>query len=390
MNGVNGMVIEEEREGEEEELPSSKGRLNPNKGFSSKHPVLPESPFRTRLIEEVRRKLQQAVNARDSSSQRQELLRQLFTDLALEVDNRARGLLYGETEPLELPAANGGGKSSLCFYEVLAEHYAQRPEDGDALLPLFSPMWSQPFTSQLFTLLLHQWLFHSPATRADEIQRLSRGFIIGCGDVFWIDMKSNVRRFRPIFRYVVHAVALSPARFARIPAKAGNDLVYLICRFFFFYEPGPVPLAYFLAGLPASVGSPFVGGPADVFVTELANKLLKIKVEPVLVQYLECIQDLKGLELRTTTSIRLQVVLYSMASPGGPLFPTRSVRHKAKAALDHVFPDGRRFRNVINLLFRLLQPAYWIGSLLNYFKSSVKAFQDWLHPRRYRRVVREQ
>ena len=39
-----------------------------------------------------------------------------------------------------------------------------------------------------------------------------------------------------------------------------------------------------------------------------------------------------------TTSTRLKACLYSFTSPGGPMYPTRIVRHAAWEALDFLFP----------------------------------------------------
>jgi len=39
-----------------------------------------------------------------------------------------------------------------------------------------------------------------------------------------------------------------------------------------------------------------------------------------------------------TTSTRLKTCLYSFTSPGGPMYPTRAVRHAAWEALDLLFP----------------------------------------------------
>lgn len=44
------------------------------------------------------------------------------------------------------------------------------------------------------------------------------------------------------------------------------------------------------------------------------------------------------MELRMTTSTRLKSCLYSFTSPGGPMYPTRAVRHAAWDALDFLFP----------------------------------------------------
>lgn len=39
-----------------------------------------------------------------------------------------------------------------------------------------------------------------------------------------------------------------------------------------------------------------------------------------------------------TTSVRLKTCLYSFTSPGGPMYPTRAVRHAAWDALDFLYP----------------------------------------------------
>lgn len=141
-----------------------------------------------------------------------------------------------------------------------------------------------------------------------------------------------------------------------------------------------------------------------------------------------------GMELRMTTSTRLKTCLYSFTSPGGPMYPTRAVRHAAWEALDLLFPVsvytffssllihaqikfinrmtsvfyypfpkcmawkfcshrllnntlaslaninfnamiqvGRYPRHLISLFFRLLYPWYWPSSCWNFAISCVKA-----------------
>lgn len=45
-----------------------------------------------------------------------------------------------------------------------------------------------------------------------------------------------------------------------------------------------------------------------------------------------------ALELRMSTSTRLKSCLYSFTSPGGPVYPTRAVRHAAWDTLDLLSP----------------------------------------------------
>eukprot|EP00270_Netrium_digitus_P021646 TRINITY_DN9387_c1_g1_i1.p1 TRINITY_DN9387_c1_g1~~TRINITY_DN9387_c1_g1_i1.p1 ORF type:complete len:395 (+),score=103.39 TRINITY_DN9387_c1_g1_i1:116-1300(+) len=341
-----------------------------------------ESPFLDRLVHEVYRKLKKAG---DSAKQRSELLGELFKDVVLEVDSRAKELLYSREGREEDAAEDGKVKGSkldepLCFYEVLAAHYAVNMEDGEALVQLFKPLWSISFVSLIHALLLHRWLFEMPASNADELKRHSRAVISGSNDVLWIDLQSNTYRFRPLFQFLLEGVTLYPSRFDKVPKKLQKDLVHLVSRFFFYYEaPENIGrLSYFLENMPSTVSSFSSGGPSDIFVTEVTNQLQRIKVEPVLLQYIFWTRQLKGVEMWAATSIRLQVALYSMASVGGPLYPTRSVRHAARGALDTLFPVGRRFRNIISFVFRVLHPYYWPGSFLNFLLTQLRSWRLWL------------
>ncbi|KAF2283420.1 hypothetical protein GH714_004095 [Hevea brasiliensis] len=122
----------------------------------------------------------------------------------------------------------------------------------------------------------------------------------------------------PFSVYLLKEVALEPKRLNKIPVQTTN-------------------LKSFKA-FPVFPNAFLVGGPVDFFVIELADQLQKLKVEPVLLHYLSQIKVLQGMELRMTTSTRLRACLYSFTSPGGPMYPTRAVRHAAWEALDLLFP----------------------------------------------------
>lgn len=52
-----------------------------------------------------------------------------------------------------------------------------------------------------------------------------------------------------------------------------------------------------------------------------------------------------------TTSTRLKACLYSFTSPGGPMYPTRIVRHAAWEALDLLFPVSYYPKCLLNMVF---------------------------------------
>lgn len=50
-------------------------------------------------------------------------------------------------------------KVPLCFYDVLADHFAFEPDErGKPILHLIVQLWSQPFASHIFALLFHKWV----------------------------------------------------------------------------------------------------------------------------------------------------------------------------------------------------------------------------------------
>ncbi|XP_022729581.1 uncharacterized protein LOC111284836 isoform X2 [Durio zibethinus] len=307
------------------------------------------SAYLNALSQEIEKKLQRALA---SSSQTRNLLQELFADIALEVDDRAKDIILSREEDAISPAEYGiNGR--LCFYDVLADYYARVPESGKPILHLIVQLWSQSFASHIFTLLFHKWLFEVQPDNADVLLRYSSALVQGATNVFWMDIQSNTRRFQSLF-------------------QVQRDLYLLLSRFIFFYN-SVEKLESFLKQCPAFPNAFLIGGPADILVIELSDQLQKLKVEPVLLHYLSQIKVLQGMELRMATSTRLKTCLYSFTSPGGPMYPTRAVRHAAWDALDFLFPVGRYPRHLISLFFRLLYPWYWPSSCWNFVVSCIKA-----------------
>ncbi|GLU11642.1 hypothetical protein SLE2022_283750 [Rubroshorea leprosula] len=331
-------------------------------------PTPRSSAYINALTQEIQKKLQRALS---SPSQRRNILQELFADIALEVDDRARERILSTEEDVISPAEDDIN-GPLCFYDVLADYYVRMPESGRPILDLIVQLWSQSFASHIFFLLFHKWLFEVQLDNADVLLRYSSALVQGATNVFWIDIQTNTRRFQSLFWYLLEEVAMEPRRLNKIPLQVQRDLYLLLARFIFFYNSVD-KLESFLKHCPAFPNAFLVGGPADIFVIELADQLQKLKVEPVLLHYLSEIKVLQGMELRMTTSTRLKTSLYSFTSPGGPMYPTRAVRHAAWDALDFLFPVGRYPRHLISLFFRLLYPWYWPSSCWNFVISCIKA-----------------
>ncbi|GLU02393.1 hypothetical protein SLE2022_196450 [Rubroshorea leprosula] len=332
------------------------------------YPTPRSSAYLNALTQEIQKKLQPALQ---SPSQRRNILQELFADIALEVDDRAKGIILCIEEDAITPAEDDID-GPLCFYDVLADHYVRVPESGRPILDLIVQLWSQSFASHIFSLLFHKWLFEVQLDNADVLLRYSSALVQGARNVFWIDIQTNTRHFQSLFQYLLEDVVMEPMRLNKIPVQVQQDLYLLLSRFIFFYNAVD-KLESFLKHCPAFPNTFLVGRPADIFVIELADQLQKLKVEPVLLHYLSQIKLLQGIELRMATSTRLKTCLYSFTSPGGPMYPTRAVRHAAWDALDFLFPVGRYPRHMISLFFRLLYPWYWPFSCWNFVISCIKA-----------------
>ncbi|RYR23146.1 hypothetical protein Ahy_B03g068406 isoform B [Arachis hypogaea] len=332
------------------------------------------SAYLDALSQAIHKKLQRALA---NSSQRRNLLQELFADVALEVDDRAKEPFFKQelptaifpptiTEVIVNKEEDAIGPAEdvldgpLCFYDVLADYFVRVPGSGKPILDLIVQLWSQSFSSHIFALLFHKWLFEAQIDKPEVLLRYSSALVQGATDVFWIDIQTNTRRFQSLFLYLLEDVALDHNRLNKIPVQV--RLIRLTDKVDNFLKQCPnFPTAF------------LIGGPADIFVTELTDQLQKLKVEPVLLHYLSEIKVLQGMELRMTTSTRLKTCLYSFTSPGGPMYPTRAVRHAAWEALDLLFPVGRYPRHLISLFFRLLYPWYWPSSCWNFVMACLQA-----------------
>ncbi|XP_038682508.1 uncharacterized protein LOC119982949 isoform X3 [Tripterygium wilfordii] len=276
------------------------------------------------------------------------------------------------TEQDTISPAEDSIHGQLCFYDVLADYYVEAPKQGKPILDLIVQLWSQSFASHIFSLLFHKWLFEVQLDNSEVLLRFSSALVQGATNVFWIDIHTNTRRFQSFFGYLLEEVALEPKRVNKIPVQVQRDFYLLLSRFMLFYNSAD-KLESFLKHFPVFPNAFLVGGPVDFFVIELTDQIQKLKVEPVLLHYFSQLKALQGMELRMTTSTRLKACLYSFTSPGGPMYPTRTVRHAAWDALDLLFPVGRYPRHLISLFFRLLYPWYWPSSCWNFIVSCIKA-----------------
>ncbi|OWM89311.1 hypothetical protein CDL15_Pgr024056 [Punica granatum] len=314
------------------------------------------SAYLSALSQEIEKKLQRALA---SPPQRRNLLQELFADVALEVDDRARDIILSREEDTISPA-DDSHLGQLCFYDVLADYYVQAPESGKPILDLIVQLWSQSFASHIFSLLFHKWLFEVQLDNPEVLLRYSSALAQGATNVFWIDIQTNTRRFQSLFCYLLDEVAVEPARLNKIPVQAQRDLYLLLSRFILFYNSGD-KLDTFLKHCPTFPNAFLIGGPTDFFVTELADQLQKLKVEPVLLHYLS---NLKVLQGGTVPSAYHKPVL-SAAIPmvlAFLLLELRNVLHKGRVILPaglRIFKLGEAEKAKENLIVCCIGSLPW-------------------------------
>ncbi|KAK4408581.1 hypothetical protein Sango_0439100 [Sesamum angolense] len=261
-------------------------------------PTVRSSAYLNALTLEIEKKLQRALA---SATQRPNLLQELFADIALEVDDRAKQIIFGEEDAISV--ADDGYSGPICFYSVLADYFVCMPQNGKSILDLIVQLWSQSFASNTFALLFHKWMFEVQLDNPEVSLRYSSALVQGAANVFCvsvnpdyqgrgkgdltirnfrIDIQTNATRFLRLFQYLLDEVALDSERLKKIPQQAQRDLFLLLSRFIFFYNSAD-KLESFLKQFPDFPNAFLIGSAADIFVIELADQARKTQWEELTV-----------------------------------------------------------------------------------------------------------
>lgn len=106
------------------------------------------------------------------------------------------------------------------------------------------------------------------------------------------------------------------------------------------------------------------------FVQRQRRYLLQLRSEQALLKGLAALSHgMACLPLDLHSRGRLQALLVSLSTPGGPFYPTPPVRTAARAAADALFGEGKRVRRLVQACCQLLHPLQWPDSVLRWSRD---------------------
>lgn len=286
------------------------------------------------------------------------------------------------------------------YYEGISDLLAEKEckELADRLMELYTGLWDTPDVRCTFALTMYRYLFQNIAAggiqSTDSIHSVKSFMVLikGANSLFWLDLNTLQHRFQPLFTFLVERLTDEENDIGHTDIY--SDLLKLVSRFICYYDichpQNPVSkvgelqnLSNFIAALYASKwfgscveeerGINQVGSqdglqidPAAMVMIELVHQLHHVCIEDVLAKILCRMKSLNlslSEKLDWHTRTKLQAALHSLSSPGGPLYPPRAIRIRARDVMDQLFPRGRHGRRLVNVSFRLLNPYRWPLSL---------------------------
>jgi hypothetical protein len=261
------------------------------------------------------------------------------------------------------------------YYEILRKYYCVYPEKFSEIKNTNNVDLLESYQyNTIITLLLHEWLF---VHENNEVLKLFPTFLRIIHKLFWIDLNDENKRFYPIFEFFYKELLLSTKLWKGSVIPSLTEIFNLVTKFYFYYfnntqDELNTELHHFLQFTQTeliNVVDQLELPPAhkkihtlNMFTNELIRHMRHIKIEQVLLSYIHCTRVLDKEVLGRKTKIRLEMFFVDLMTPGTPLYPTRNVRTLSKETVNTIFPNGRRTRTSVNLLFRLLNPFSTLSS----------------------------
>jgi len=302
-----------------------------------------------------------------------------------------------------------GDQMYLYYYELMADHFAKNTSEAEEFKKCSRGLWSNVLFPGIFTMLLYKTFLPagkswenevdgqeavvSESSSSDKFSQLQNFnvFIKGASRLFSYDEDINQFTFAPIFEFMMNDILLNPDN-SNISFQGFRSLLGSISRFYLYYDLD-FELQTFINDIcniygeliennllrPDEKNSPtktrrIHKKVVEILVDEITLQIKEIKDANSLEKMLGKLRILKYVNMNKLTKNRIQILLNSYLSPGGPFFPPRAVRKMARKVMEFLFPRGKRVRLVIHSLFRLLHPFYWPFSLTHWIFTNCVIF----------------
>eukprot|EP00960_Hanusia_phi_P067449 766635-Hanusia_phi.AAC.2 len=337
-----------------------------------------------RVVGRLRDILIKAIET-DEGEVREELLNDLLSDVCSPIEEEVK--VTGELKEY--------GEECRYYYEAISM-FVVKEKDGlefaNSLLTLFTCLWDVWEVRCTYALTMHRWLFRH--NFEEHSLKSMMVMIKGANSLFWSDVNALSQLYQPVFVFLILQLTDQEDCMGELDTAVYADLLKLASRFICYYDLSDCEashlqdLSTFISMIHtsqwfhkccdddegSSIGlvegsSGCVIEPASIVVMEIVHQLNSICIEEALCRYVEGVSSLKPELVNCLdwqTRIKLQGILHGLGSPGGPLYPPRPVRVRARRTMDFLFPRGRHGRRLVNLTFRLLHPYRWPMSLAHW------------------------
>ena len=273
------------------------------------------------------------------------------------------------------------------FYSPVAERVASDPALVDELLPLVARLRTQAWAAPALALLLHQWMWapRSPRRGAAVPQPVVVLVHRGMRELFYMDLETDAERFKEVHRVAWESLGSRSGALASAAPAQRREALATLAAFALYYGADPCSerLAAAVGAMPDEHGW-CSDSDADTatLVAEAASLLLEtVNITPALLRVLRAVREHMPPHIsrvEDATRLRLERVLYKLATPGGNRMPCEAVQTSAREALDALCPVGRRGRWAVSGALNVLaRPTHATGVVAKHLFRTVAWALTW-------------
>ena len=205
----------------------------------------------------------------------------------------------------------------------------------------------------------------------------------GMRELFYMDLETDAERFKEVHRVAWSRSARARALASAAPAQPRGAATLAAFALYYGADPCSERLAAAVGAMPDEHGW-CSDSDADTatLVAEAASLLLEtVNITPALLRVLRAVREHMPPHIsrvEDATRLRLERVLYKLATPGGNRMPCEAVQTSAREALDALCPVGRRGRWAVSGALNVLaRPTHATGVVAKHLFRTVAWALTW-------------